>query len=371
MSYGTVGGGYQDTADGLGATVPGGIGNKAVHYSFAAGRRAKAIHAGTFVWADSSNEDFASTGVEQFLIRASGGVGINKPNPAQALDVNGTAQMTGFKMTTSPAAGRVLTSDASGVGTWQATATDNDWSVDASGGDTALFTGGPWGIARYGNVLYGTYLETHVNLGVSCTTGTSGQNYDYSTVGGGLDNSASGARATVAGGRYNTASGNDAIVGGGRGNKATNTYATVGGGQDNVANGSHGTVGGGDNDTASGLYSTVPGGRGNNASGDYSFAAGRRAKAVNSGSFVWADNQDADFASTGNNQVVVRASGGVGIGTNSPQGALDVSSTTGALIVPRMTTAQRDALTAVNGMIIYNTTTNQFNFRENGAWVTK
>jgi hypothetical protein len=36
-----------------------------------------------------------------------------------------------------------------------------------------------------------------------------------------------------------------------------------------------------------------------------------------------------------------------------------------------MTTAQRNALTAVNGMIIYNTTTNQFNFYENGGWVTK
>ncbi len=68
---------------------------------------------------------------------------------------------------------------------------------------------------------------------------------------------------------------------------------------------------------------------------------------------------------------VVDSDGHVGIGTFSPQGALDVSSTTGAFIVPRMTTAQRDALTAVNGMIIYNTTANQFNFYENGAWVTK
>jgi len=61
----------------------------------------------------------------------------------------------------------------------------------------------------------------------------------------------------------------------------------------------------------------------------------------------------------------------VGIGTQNPAGALDVSSTTGALIVPRMTTAQRNALTPVNGMIIYNTSTNQFNFYENGAWVIK
>ncbi len=63
--------------------------------------------------------------------------------------------------------------------------------------------------------------------------------------------------------------------------------------------------------------------------------------------------------------------GNVGVGTTSPQGALDISSTSGGFIVPRMTTAQRDALTAVNGMIIYNTSTNQFNFYENGAWVTK
>ncbi len=68
---------------------------------------------------------------------------------------------------------------------------------------------------------------------------------------------------------------------------------------------------------------------------------------------------------------VVKSTGNVGIGTTSPQSALDVTSTTGALIVPRMTTIQRDALTAVNGMIIYNTSTNQFNFYENGAWVTK
>jgi hypothetical protein len=69
--------------------------------------------------------------------------------------------------------------------------------------------------------------------------------------------------------------------------------------------------------------------------------------------------------------MVIAHTRNVGIGTVSPQGALDVNSTTGAFIVPRMTTTQRDALTTVNGMIIYNTTTSQFNFYENGAWVTK
>jgi hypothetical protein len=39
---------------------------------------------------------------------------------------------------------------------------------------------------------------------------------------------------------------------------------------------------------------------------------------------------------------------------------LELESTTGALLVPRLTTTQRDALTPVKGMIIYNTTADQF-----------
>jgi len=64
--------------------------------------------------------------------------------------------------------------------------------------------------------------------------------------------------------------------------------------------------------------------------------------------------------------------GNVGIGTSSPatSAKLDISSTTGALLVPRMTTAQMNALTAVNGMIIYDSTLNKFMFYENGSWVS-
>jgi len=73
--YATVGGGWSNTASGYAAAVPGGRDNTAWgNYSFAAGYRAKANHQGAFVWADSTDADFASTAANQFAVRATGGV---------------------------------------------------------------------------------------------------------------------------------------------------------------------------------------------------------------------------------------------------------------------------------------------------------
>lgn len=63
------------------------------------------------------------------------------------------------------------------------------------------------------------------------------------------------------------------------------------------------------------------------------------------------------------------------IGTGGPfatsaGAALEVKSTVGAFLLPRMTTAQRNALAAPqNGMMILNTTTGVIEGREGGAWV--
>jgi len=57
--------------------VPGGNRNVTIGaYSLAAGCRAKANHAGCFVWADSTNSDFISSANNQFNVRASGGTRI-------------------------------------------------------------------------------------------------------------------------------------------------------------------------------------------------------------------------------------------------------------------------------------------------------
>jgi hypothetical protein len=217
---------------------------------------------------------------------AIGSVGIGETNPAEKLDVDGTVKMSGFNLTSGATDGYVLTTNDVGVGTWHEIPDDNDWLRGSGVLDTVLFTADYLGIARggAGNMLYGESVYTHINLGVVCTTGTSAQNYKYCTVAGGFVNAASGDRATVAGGENNSASGNYSFVGGGLLNKA---------------------------------------------GGDYSFAAGRQAKANHSGSFVWADDEGVDFTTTGDDQFLIRAAGGVGIGTNSPNYTLDVAGSAG------------------------------------------
>jgi len=163
-----------------------------------------------------------------------------------------------------------------------------------------------------------------------------------STVGGGFSNSASEDHSTVSGGRSNTASGYVSTVGGGINNIASAASSTVGGGQRNAASGIRSTVGGGDFNTASGDHSTVGGGDANCAGGDFSWAGGRRAKvrpgvdpadpivaspctgltypggSGDEGTFVWADSQGTNFVSTGKDQFLIRAQGGMAINTKTP-----------------------------------------------------
>ncbi len=69
-----IAGGYANLAYGNLATIPGGDQNAANGNAFAAGHRAKAYNPGAFVWADSTDADFASSANNQFAVRANGGV---------------------------------------------------------------------------------------------------------------------------------------------------------------------------------------------------------------------------------------------------------------------------------------------------------
>lgn len=72
-----------------------------------------------FIGRTDPNATGLYAGSWRLVVLDSGNVGIGTSNPEAKLDVNGTAQMTGFKLSASPSSGRVLTSDATGNGTWQ------------------------------------------------------------------------------------------------------------------------------------------------------------------------------------------------------------------------------------------------------------
>lgn len=62
---------------------------------------------------------------------------------------------------------------------------------------------------------------------------------------------------------------------------------------------------------------------------------------------------------------------GVANGENTTPTAsaqLDMRATNGALLLPRLTTTQRNALTAADGMVIYNTTNTTVEAHNNGSW---
>ena len=77
------------------------------------------------------------------------------------------------------------------------------------------------------------------------------------------------------------------------------------------------------------------------------------------------------FFAGGRERARITSDGRVGIGTTDPKGALDVDSTTGALVVPRLTDKEIRVLPPqVDGSIVYNTSRKKFLFHEAGSWVT-
>lgn len=110
------------------------------------------------------------------LIVADGGnVGIGTTNPTTKLEVAGTVQMWGFLMPTAASAGHVLTSSATGVGTWQPAGNiGGSGTINYIPKFTAATTLGNTGIYETdGNVGIGTTSPAYkldVNGAVSATT---------------------------------------------------------------------------------------------------------------------------------------------------------------------------------------------------------
>jgi trimeric autotransporter adhesin len=218
-------------------------------------------------------------------------------------------------------------------------------STNTGGGTNSTFGG--FGITIAGGGEPGSNCGPSANQ--ICANQVAG---DFATIGGGSANfilSGLGSD-TISGGSANQASGGLTAIGGGYANGASRAYSTIAGGAENSVSGFESTVAGGvlnvatgvqsailggSQNTAAGQEASVPGGMFNQAGGDLSFAGGyaafvrNAATAGNSGSctsgincgdsgtFMWADSsgaaEGAPFTSSGANQFLIKAFGGVAI----------------------------------------------------------
>lgn len=155
-------------------------------------------------------------------------------------------------------------------------------------------------------------------------------------IGGGAGNIVGGSLGSgIVSGAENIVGGNYSVVAGGGGNVITGAASFVSGGLNNTiigdltasgivaglrnsvsVGGDYSIISGGVENQITGGSSFIASGVQNLAQGDFSFAGGVRAKALHNGTFVWADNIDADFPSSAPQQFLIRANNGVGISTN-------------------------------------------------------
>lgn len=334
----TIGGGSGSLASGNESTVGGGNGNTASGFRSTIGGGAVNVanQEGATVAGGEQNRAtglFASVG---------GGYANKAEGPGAFVGGGGYNGSTFHPNTARGAAASICGGEANTI------QTNADDSTIGGGDDNQIQTG-----AECATIGGGRYNEIQTNA-------------DYATIGGGLWNTAQAdaIKATIGGGDGNWIGSNAtySAIGGGGFNRIEShaTNATISGGWDNIiysfavaatigggqynhihdratgaaiggghanwihSNAYSATISGGFINEATNFYATVPGGWYNLAGGFSSLAAGTRAKALHDGAFVWADSTFADFASTSSNQFLIRANGGVGIGTTSPQQQLDV-----------------------------------------------
>ncbi|HBA85287.1 MAG TPA: hypothetical protein DCZ95_14465 [Verrucomicrobia bacterium] len=307
------------------STVPGGqyceVGHNA-RYAFAAGRSAKALHSGSFVLSDSQNTDYSSAASNSFNARFAGGYRL------------AGGVITGNGAGLSNTSARIM--EAQGMIAGRVMPMDSSYGYEAP-------------IVIFGSIE-NTVVSNADGATISGGVGNDiGSNSSSAVIAGGSINSIGNDSkgASILGGNHNMILNDcfDSVIGGGYSSyiEDGSSYCAIGGGQDN---------GIGTNASCS----TIPGGAwctiGDNV--DYSFAAGCGAYAKHSSTFVWSDFGIIDsFTSTGPKQFLVKASGGVGLGTADPLTQLTVERNVNASGTPENHVALiRNSSTGSNGDIL-------------------
>ena len=391
-----IGGGYNNTAENQSSTVAGGESNVAADFaSFVGGGNSNTASA--YVSTIVAGQDNTTSGYYSFIGAGRdntisgyysailGGHDNNDGGFTKAMIVGTGITATdvntlhcnnlkiedgGFKLPTGATNNYVLTTDANGVGTWQAApAAGSGGQVDSVVGGTNITidntdpinpiinaAGGPGGGGGTVQGTDGTYDVKVVASDDFVTPDARGENsIDLQTKRAAATQVASEQFSSILGGRNNTSSGYGSTVINGRQNSATTNYATVLNGNDNTVSGDYSIVGGYGN-TVSGYYSSCVGGYNNTVSSHYACVVGGYGN-TNSGYI-------SSMLGGYNNTISIAASqstlgGGYNNTIESPDsfigGGIDNTAPTGldaVMIVGSGITADRSNCTFVNNLSI-------------------
>lgn len=316
----TIGGGSVNTANGVGVVVGGGSGNVVSSTLAGIGSGFNNLITGTSTYAALSGGGENTIlggyggaiggGFSNTVSNAYGVVGGGFSNTVTGLysTVGGgySNTVTGSSALVSGGYSNTVTGSASVVGGGQQNVITGASSVIAGGVqnfvafNAATVSGGFSNTAANTYAVVGGGYDNRVTgfaAGVSSGLGNTAVS-DWDTVSGGNGNYANGPAATIAGGYFNEARGTGAFVGGGGwdgtlfgsnvadgraaviagglDNVVTSTadYGTIGGGLDNFVSGAQATISGGHNNVASGTSANVSGGYSNTSSSAYTNISG-------------------------------------------------------------------------------------------------
>lgn len=262
----------------------------------------------------------SGTNAERMRIANDGNVGIGTTSPSSLLEVNATSPRIRVVGTTGGAVNQYVTDGG-------------QMFVGIDNSSASLFGNGAYSRVIYGGNAYP--LDFYTNDLIRARITSAGELLINTT-------SDAGAYALqVAGSIYNT----------------TGAVFAVSSGNVGIGNANPGRTLVVDGKAAGGVVQIT-----NNTAGN---TAGNGLEIVSSGldAFISVKNNGyLGFATNNTERIRIESGGSVGIGTAAPSGSalLDVSSTTKGFLPPRMTSAERDAISGpAAGLVIYNTTTSK------------
>jgi hypothetical protein len=310
-----TGGGYQNTASGRYAGIVSGYSNTAAgFYNFIgmgytnSGTSGSTVTtqtttiattAGTTLYLSSANANIKvgqlvqGTGVTSFPdTYATSTVTTGTPAVMNTSTISGTTLTVGSLASGTIIAGQRLTGTGVSAGTYIVSGSGLSWTVTPSqtvASTTITGTAYTFTISQNATTAAGVTLSFYTPHGVVVGGGNNQATGAYSFIGGGGDagtaanrNTASGDWSFVGSGKQNLASGIGSFIGGGgitnanavNGNTASGVSSFIGGGYNHTASSTASTIAGGSSNNSSGIGALVGGGANNSANANYASISG-------------------------------------------------------------------------------------------------